>query len=75
VVICEFCVLLWSKPFTFKLKFWIWTKPNKNGVMNGCIMLILGFKMQAGRVLEILQNMTSNMRRPSFPDSVLRNHD
>ena len=28
VVIWEFSVLLWSKPFTFKLKIWIWTKPN-----------------------------------------------
>ena len=28
VVIREFSVLLWSKPFTFKLKIWIWTKPN-----------------------------------------------
>ena len=30
VVILEFSVLLWSKHFTFKIKFWIYTKPNKN---------------------------------------------
>ena len=29
-MICKFSVLLWSKPFTFKLKFWIWTKPACN---------------------------------------------
>ena len=29
VVICEFSVLLWSKPFSLKLKIWTWTKPNK----------------------------------------------
>ena len=28
VVICQFSVLLWSKPFYLKLKIWIWTKPN-----------------------------------------------
>jgi hypothetical protein len=28
VVICEFSVLLWSKPFALELKIWTWTKPN-----------------------------------------------
>ena len=39
VQISEFSVLLWSKPFSLKLKFWTWTKPNKN--------YLLGF--EAGR--------------------------
>ena len=26
----EFSVLLWSKPFFFRLRFWTWTKPNKS---------------------------------------------
>ena len=30
VVECEFSVLLWSKPLTFRLKIWTWTKPNNN---------------------------------------------
>ena len=41
VVICEFSVLLWSKPFTFKLKFWNWTKLNNKCRPIHCVSRLL----------------------------------
>ena len=62
VVIWEFSVMLWSKPFTFELKFWNWTKPNKNG-QSSSRYCILKFDMIGLVICKLGCSLTEN---PSY---------